>query len=56
MKIPHELISKYIAYARQYVHPKLSPEACKVIQDFYLKLRQKHQVETLTCLISSLKI
>ena len=28
----------------QYVFPKLSPEACDVIQKFYLELRQSHQV------------
>ena len=41
--IPHRLLRKYIAYARKYVHPKLSPEAAKVLQDFYLHLRRHRQ-------------
>ncbi|KAI9293941.1 MCM-domain-containing protein [Neoconidiobolus thromboides FSU 785] len=36
------LFRKYIAYARQYVHPKISPNAAKKIKDFYLELRAKH--------------
>ncbi|KAM4695002.1 DNA helicase MCM8 isoform 2-T2 [Discoglossus pictus] len=41
--IPHQLLRKYIAYARQYVHPKLSPDAAQVLQDFYLELRKQNQ-------------
>ncbi|XP_046388865.1 DNA helicase MCM8 [Ischnura elegans] len=41
--IPHQLLRKYIAYARKYVHPKVSPEAGEVLRRFYLKLREKHQ-------------
>ncbi|MEE6474375.1 hypothetical protein FKM82_010360 [Ascaphus truei] len=41
--IPHQLLRKYIGYARQYVHPKLSPEAAQVLQDFYLQLRKQNQ-------------
>jgi DNA helicase MCM8 len=41
--IPQSLLRKYIAYARQYVHPRLSNEAAKVLQDFYLMLRAKHR-------------
>ena len=41
--IPHVLLRKYIAYARKYVTPKLSSEAAKVIQDFYLELRKQRQ-------------
>ncbi|KAK3843012.1 MAG: Mcm8 protein [Linnemannia gamsii] len=41
--IPQSLLRKYIAYARQYVHPRLSPGAAKVLQDFYLMLRAKHR-------------
>ncbi len=40
--VPPELIRKYIAYARKYVKPKLSVEAGKEIQEFYLKLRETH--------------
>ncbi|XP_053568665.1 DNA helicase MCM8 [Bombina bombina] len=41
--IPHQLLRKYIAYARQYVHPKLSPDAAQVLQVFYLELRKQNQ-------------
>ncbi|RXG72457.1 DNA helicase MCM8 [Armadillidium vulgare] len=41
--IPHQLVRKYICYARKYVKPKLTPSAAKVLQDFYLELRQKLQ-------------
>jgi len=37
--IPLELLRKYIAYARKYVHPRLSPEASRVLQALYLKMR-----------------
>jgi DNA helicase MCM8 len=37
------LLRKYIAYARKYVCPKLTKEASKVIQDFYLSLRTNHR-------------
>ncbi|XP_053316387.1 DNA helicase MCM8 isoform X2 [Spea bombifrons] len=41
--IPHQLLRKYIGYARQYVHPQLSSDAAKVLQDFYLELRKQNQ-------------
>ncbi|NWS84941.1 MCM8 helicase, partial [Toxostoma redivivum] len=41
--IPHQLLRKYVGYARQYVHPNLSPEAAQVLQEFYLKLRKQNQ-------------
>lgn len=41
--IPPCLLRKYISYARQYVHPSLSPEAAQTIQDFYLSLRSQAQ-------------
>ncbi|KAG8226905.1 hypothetical protein J437_LFUL007819 [Ladona fulva] len=41
--IPHQLLRKYIAYARKYVHPKVTPEAGEVLRSFYLKLRGQHQ-------------
>ncbi|XP_037638413.1 DNA helicase MCM8, partial [Sebastes umbrosus] len=45
--IPVSLLRKYISYARQYVHPSLSPEAAKTLQDFYLKLRsQAHSADS----------
>jgi len=46
--IPHPILRKYIAYARKYVFPKLSKEACTVLQKFYLELRQKHQTSDST--------
>ncbi|RVE46463.1 hypothetical protein evm_008873 [Chilo suppressalis] len=41
--LPLVLLRKYIAYARRYVHPKLSTEAANVLQNFYLELRHNHQ-------------
>lgn len=46
--VPPHLLRKYIAYARRYVSPKLTAEACKVIQDFYVELRQKYQTQDST--------
>ncbi|XP_062422696.1 DNA helicase MCM8 [Pungitius pungitius] len=44
--IPVPLLRKYISYARQYVHPSLSPEAAKTLQTFYLSLRaQAHSAD-----------
>ncbi|KAG7670797.1 hypothetical protein Ndes2526B_g01449 [Nannochloris sp. 'desiccata'] len=39
--LPPQLLRKYIAYARQYVHPILTSEAAAVIKSFYLNLRQQ---------------
>ncbi|KAM9847557.1 DNA helicase MCM8 [Aulostomus maculatus] len=45
--IPACLLRKYISYARQYVHPSLSPEAAQTLQNFYLSLRsQSHSADT----------
>ena len=41
--LPRDLMKKYIAYARKYVHPKLNAEACQIIQEFYMELRTTHQ-------------
>ncbi|XP_047500985.1 DNA helicase MCM8-like [Penaeus chinensis] len=41
--IPHHLLRKYICYARKYVQPKITKCAAKIIQQFYLDLRQRHQ-------------
>ncbi|XP_013177468.1 PREDICTED: DNA helicase MCM8 [Papilio xuthus] len=41
--LPLVLLRKYIAYARRYVHPTLSPEAADTLQDFYLDLRHNMQ-------------
>lgn len=40
--LPKQLMRKYIAYARQYVHPVLSKEASVIIKEYYLVLRQKY--------------
>ncbi|CAI5722468.1 unnamed protein product [Hyaloperonospora brassicae] len=37
--IPLYFVRKFIAYARRYVHPRLSPEAATVLQRKYLELR-----------------
>ena len=39
--LPQQLLRKYIAYARQYCHPRLTDEARLVLQAFYLHLRQQ---------------
>jgi len=39
--IPPELLKKYIAYAREKIHPRLSPEAIQKIKEFYLEMRSK---------------
>ncbi|RLF15559.1 MAG: Minichromosome maintenance protein MCM [Thermoprotei archaeon] len=39
--IPPDLLRKYIAYAREHVHPKLSKEAVEKIKEFYLEMRSK---------------
>jgi len=41
MLIPRELFRKYIAYAKQRVHPRLSLEAVQELKTFYVELRNK---------------
>ena len=41
MEIPKNLLRKYVAYAKQRVHPKLSDESVAVIKKFYVDLRNK---------------
>lgn len=38
--LPPQLLKKYISYAKHTVFPKLSIEACEVIKDFYITLRE----------------
>lgn len=38
-----DFMKKYIAYAKQNVHPSISPEARTVIEDFYVNLREAAQ-------------
>ncbi|MGH0165350.1 UNVERIFIED_CONTAM: hypothetical protein FKN15_061757 [Acipenser sinensis] len=40
--IPHQLLRKYVGYARHYVRPRLSVEAAQVLQEFYLELRKQN--------------
>ncbi len=44
-EIPPNIMKKYIAYAKQNVKPKLSVEAMKIIEEFYLKLRLQYSNE-----------
>lgn len=39
--IPQGILRKYIAYARQYVRPRLSIEAENVLEEFYLSMRER---------------
>ncbi|XP_070341691.1 DNA helicase MCM8 isoform X8 [Equus asinus] len=41
--IPHQLLRKYVGYARQYVYPRLSTDAAQILQNFYLELRKQSQ-------------
>ncbi|KAJ1879732.1 DNA replication licensing factor mcm8, partial [Coemansia sp. S17] len=41
--IPPALLRKYVAYARKYVHPRLSEAAKAKLKSFYLELRQGHR-------------
>lgn len=38
-EIDHELLKKYIAYAKREIHPKLTPGAIEVLQKFYVDVR-----------------
>ena len=44
--IPPDILRKYIAYARKNVHPVLTPEAAKRIEQFYLELRSVGEAPT----------
>jgi DNA helicase MCM8 len=37
--LPASLVRDYIAYAREYCKPKLTPEAAIVLKDYYMQLR-----------------
>ena len=39
--IPPDLLRKYISYARRYIVPRLSSEARKILEEFYVQLRRK---------------
>lgn len=39
--VPPKILRKYIGYAKKYCPtPKLTPEACDILQEFYISLRQ----------------
>ncbi|MEM1622610.1 MAG: minichromosome maintenance protein MCM [Sulfolobales archaeon] len=40
-EIPPDLLRKYIAYARKYVKPKLTDEAKRIIENYYIELRKR---------------
>ncbi len=44
-EIPPNIMKKYIAYAKQNIKPKMSVDAMKIIQEFYLKLRSQYSTE-----------
>ncbi|XP_037079665.1 DNA helicase MCM8-like [Pollicipes pollicipes] len=46
--VPHAMLRKYVAYARKYVHPRLTPEACRALQDFFLELRERQRAADAT--------
>lgn len=39
--IPIDLLKKYIAFARKYIQPRLTDEAKKYLQDFFVEMRRK---------------
>lgn len=46
--LPHELMQKYISYARKTVQPRLSVEAAAELKRFYLELRKvQHGIESI---------
>nr|WP_206205303.1 minichromosome maintenance protein MCM [Thermococcus sp. LS2] len=36
-----EFLRKYVAYARKYIHPKLSEEAKQILEEYFVKLRKR---------------
>ncbi|MEM1804256.1 MAG: minichromosome maintenance protein MCM [Desulfurococcaceae archaeon] len=38
--IDPQLLKKYISYARRYIRPQLTPEAAKLVEEFYTSLRK----------------
>ena len=39
-EIPPDLLRKYISYARRYIRPRLTEEAIKVLEDFFIEMRK----------------
>lgn len=46
--LPHECFQKYLRYVRAHCRPVLSADARKVLQDFYLDLRQNYTSDDAT--------
>ncbi|KAG8191069.1 hypothetical protein JTE90_008383 [Oedothorax gibbosus] len=42
--IPYKLLQKYISYARKFSQPKLPPEVCTLLQNFYLEMRSHRKL------------
>jgi len=42
--LPPRLLRRYVAYARRYVHPVLTPEAATALQKFYISLRSNSEI------------
>jgi DNA helicase MCM8 len=40
--VPHAFLRSYVAFARRYCRPRLSPEAALVLRDFYVALRRDY--------------
>jgi DNA helicase MCM8 len=38
--ISSDLLKKYVKYARHTIFPKLSKEACEILKEFYITLRE----------------
>jgi DNA replicative helicase MCM subunit Mcm2 (Cdc46/Mcm family) len=51
--IAPSFLKKYISYAKHTVFPKLSIEACEVLKDFYISLRQNATSNSNTLPITS---
>ena len=51
--LPPHMLKKYISYARHTVFPKLSMEACGVIKEFYIQLRENACISPNTLPITS---
>ncbi|XP_020712510.2 DNA helicase MCM8-like [Athalia rosae] len=46
--LPHQLLRKYILYAKEYVKPRITPAAAEILQNFYLERRARNDKEKVT--------
>lgn len=51
--LPADLVRDYIAYAREFCRPKLTPEAAAVLKDYYMKLRYPSETQADTVPITT---